>query len=605
MQFFHLPTEIIRLILSNLNKNDTNNLCQVSKASYDRVAPILYHSVVLKHGDFHASRSITAFLERPERSQVLHYITELCVTCDFESENETTYHTTNPAPDISDLLRLLKNGQLRTFSWHLGTCIPRDIFRSSGYLNLHQKNIRSISLITHTRRSTDCVKNGNPLYFGGFEALESLSWIGIRNPEDTSELRSSLAHLCGQLINLHLDAVYITLPRVYGRSVPDITLFDQQLARLETLSLGAFPIGSRELIQSFNVRQLRSLKLRSCHWCDDFFRYLSEDKQSVNLKCFEFQCPESIEVGEEKIVSKFLKSFTGLEELYLSFAGAIDPLPLWSAALHHSSSLRGMVYQIRGPAPEEFDLPRHMEVDLYDMHIVHQRNWSVLRNCLGALELQWLGLCCSLFYLQPLVEPYRTKDTLKVLHIRQSGRDIRRRGSMWFSTTEPIQNRSETSLLKLMNPVSRDFIYWVFGPSGIHSLQLLAFGDFSSGGRFSSHNLILCRRDLVTDGGLPCRLLDPDLERARGVLLSSAIWSFLEACPTDPLSFPYYEDVWNDPTEEQMFLDDYSEDDEFYEDDEDDDDDDDDEDDDDDYSDEDYKYDIGEMINRIQRAGFY
>lgn len=40
-----------------------------------------------------------------------------------------------------------------------------------------------------------------------------------------------------------------------------------------------------------------------------------------------------------------------------------------------------------------------------------------------------------------------------------------------------------------------DFAQWVFGPTGIRSLRLLAYGDFSYEGRFGNRALLLCRRD--------------------------------------------------------------------------------------------------------------
>lgn len=38
------------------------------------------------------------------------------------------------------------------------------------------------------------------------------------------------------------------------------------------------------------------------------------------------------------------------------------------------------------------------------------------------------------------------------------------------------------------------FANWAFGPNGLPTLQVLAFGDFSYDGRFHIHNKLFCRR---------------------------------------------------------------------------------------------------------------
>jgi len=90
----------------------------------------------------------------------------------------------------------------------------------------------------------------------------------------------------------------------------------------------------------------------------------------------------------------------------------------------------------------------------------------------------------------------------------------------------------------------REFANWAFGPNGLPTLKLLAFGDFSYKGRFDDHNKLLCRhiqsiRDLENDTSQQgedelilrfrpvrgndrelCDLIDRNAE-------------FLEACPTE------------------------------------------------------------------------
>ncbi|KAH8744519.1 hypothetical protein F5882DRAFT_313130, partial [Hyaloscypha sp. PMI_1271] len=42
------------------------------------------------------------------------------------------------------------------------------------------------------------------------------------------------------------------------------------------------------------------------------------------------------------------------------------------------------------------------------------------------------------------------------------------------------------------------FINWAFGPRGLPTLEVLAFGDFSHVGPFDVHNKLLCRHTRST-----------------------------------------------------------------------------------------------------------
>lgn len=90
------------------------------------------------------------------------------------------------------------------------------------------------------------------------------------------------------------------------------------------------------------------------------------------------------------------------------------------------------------------------------------------------------------------------------------------------------------------------FAIWAFGPEGIQSLKVLAYGDFSYQGRHRSTNAILCRNEwkfpkptgyIVTGkeenteiSFRPIR--DSDIEMMEMVHENM---DFLEACPVDPI----------------------------------------------------------------------
>lgn len=58
----------------------------------------------------------------------------------------------------------------------------------------------------------------------------------------------------------------------------------------------------------------------------------------------------------------------------------------------------------------------------------------------------------------------------------------------------------EERLYRVEGPFKK-LAQWVFGPNGIRSLRLLAYGDFSEDGRFQSSTLLLCRRDPLREDG--------------------------------------------------------------------------------------------------------
>ena len=119
------------------------------------------------------------------------------------------------------------------------------------------------------------------------------------------------------------------------------------------------------------------------------------------------------------------------------------------------------------------------------------------------------------------MEPFSRKDCLKVLHVRQSGWDIEEDGS-WAL---------EDDLLDLRDDF-REFADWVFGVSGILSLRILAYGDFSCYGWFKDNCFFLCRAR-SSDSEARYHLYDPKVEKDTELEnLLDKHEGFLRACPT-------------------------------------------------------------------------
>lgn len=192
---------------------------------------------------------------------------------------------------------------------------------------------------------------------------------------------------------------------------------------------------------------------------------------------------------------------------------------------------------------------------------------------------------------KPLLLPYRSRASLKLLHIRQSASDLKYYAS-WFGygdmnfaemssdTTDDDPPEGEQQNEEESNPDSedsvaysgmdsgppspisdaedaapgpdndenasvaesglweapkfrpelRDFAGWAFGPHGIPSLQVIALGDYAHGGRATWNNFFLCR---CTEEGKRFRYLadyEPMAQEIRKEYRDT-----LEACPVEPL----------------------------------------------------------------------
>ncbi|KAI1327190.1 hypothetical protein F5Y16DRAFT_421045 [Xylariaceae sp. FL0255] len=573
MELLALPSEILRLILRQLiRKGDLKAFCEVSKAAYQHTVPVLCESVVLKQkeGDLYLpNHTITTFLARPEPSHLLRHIRELCITSDFKqylsgsrccscpdddadvewsgSDNEfKLVSDSHPVPNILNLLESLNEGQLQSFSWDLGTCVPHDIFSSRGPLTHFQKNIKSISLVTAAHHANDGYFGVNDtIDLSHFEALEHLSWTGFGHLDDYVRLEEIFDQCSQQLVSLHLDGldVFRNDPFKNGQDTLPTFLPDSRPVQLKRLSLGGLHLeGPEKIIESLNFFQLQSLKIRSCFGWGHFLQTLSRQPKAVNLKKFAITALPSADIWEDhpenytaRIIADFLESFTGLEELAVSLEGWPRMAALISkAALHHSKSLRRMVFHLASTNGAGEELIGEKNPDM-----LRTFAWPALQTRIDRWDLECLGVSCTPKYLPILLRPLCQKNTLKILHVRQSGQDIERDGSVCLRRPVPVGSYQSNDILNLTTPAFHDLVYWAFGPSGIASLQTIAFGDFSCRGRFTSHNLILNRAgapaivgQTLIDGELSCLVLDPRLECCG---LSDVVCEFLEACPREPL----------------------------------------------------------------------
>jgi hypothetical protein len=191
-----------------------------------------------------------------------------------------------------------------------------------------------------------------------------------------------------------------------------------------------------------------------------------------------------------------------------------------------------------------------------------------------------------------ILQPFTKKQTLKVVHVRQSGLDGDTSWGIWrtFDATasdsdldefedekedeedgeeedkwvyealelEPHQDRSSNHSQLVRNwqrEPGMDLMYkprptqdlhffanWAFGPTGIQSLSVIAFGDFSYNERYASENVFLCRnelqdkRDVGAHQRYNYRQITSSDHSAWGLVEKHR--NALEACPTSSLFSP-------------------------------------------------------------------
>lgn len=130
----------------------------------------------------------------------------------------------------------------------------------------------------------------------------------------------------------------------------------------------------------------------------------------------------------------------------------------------------------------------------------------------------------ELIFLQDLVlDTMKNNGSLRILHIRQSGVDIKHNGSwgqdvdmarkFWDFDDPDFEGSKKSSAPKVRageedyRPLAACDLYChldasfeqlgqkAFGPDGIASLELLVYGDFSHDGRYARNNMVFVRNE--------------------------------------------------------------------------------------------------------------
>ncbi|KID60053.1 hypothetical protein MBR_10470, partial [Metarhizium brunneum ARSEF 3297] len=464
------------------DKRDLKSLCEASKALYVLAAAHLYgtHEVLLRAPDEHYldEVEVEGLLRAAERSSdLLARVTNLRISAPFSERlrlrcvhddvDDEEVHMTMDHDDngqdrsslqllgsrILPILQKLQDGRLQKSSWDMGVCVPQQLLGQGGYVLTHQNRIQHLRLVT----DANCALNSQSpaLALQGLKSLKYISWTGLRTYSDFIALGLALRQNAHHLEALQLDFIDWELVKEHWDEMDDdIADFFRFILRvrpqstklrfpaMENLSLSGLDLTSHScgVAYAVNTASLRSITIRRCPGWELFLQRLIEPNYALNITSLEIYQPVglmAVAENEEEVLRNFLESISGLESLYLSLPSPTDTKALWRTAVRHKATLRRFIYHARSVNLDDESELFEEEMDLNDMALLSDSFLAHLRsqspNPLGELYLECIGLACDPRRLKEVIEPLSHKGSLQVLHIRQSGPDIRKYGSLVFS----------------------------------------------------------------------------------------------------------------------------------------------------------------------------
>ncbi|KAK4208990.1 hypothetical protein QBC37DRAFT_404754 [Rhypophila decipiens] len=686
-----LPPEIMEMISRSLtSKQDLKALALVSRAVHRGVQRTLWASLDLwtiqEKELWHLNwkpvfhRGLPALVYPAELSFNSDFSITQGERCphwrDHEDPPDSTVRASSRfeclARTVQSIVENLPPRRLRKFTWGLGTCIPGNILGRKGILERQQPHLTSLDLTT----AGDCLLD-DEIDLSSFRNLRELRWRGPRFDDfdaiadvlrinrqhltkveldfvDWNKLRDHLAFEPDAEIDLFEG---LLVDNFFHRSILGIelhTVIDKPIfPSLVSLSLSSVPLLGRTA-RAFDFSTLESLTLRKCRNWDRFLDEIPKLGVPIRLKCFEVHqqydpqaATTATPTPEHAALLRFITSFAGLEDLYLSLVSPIDTLELWEMAVKsHGSTLKRFTHHLCGTVsnssigtPGSHIVP-HI-YDIPDFDLAPRLGKLTRENPLSNIcHPESIGLTCIPEVLGPIFSSFarnrQATNSLKLIHVRQSIPHAGACGN-WTGTGDPrwypmillpdsyhgnphttdrypiplsaslygkapgleqevewaeesdqigrlaikgprlpedeeteskdnnIKPASSMNVSRLRASGLRDaplrFADWAFGPNGIPSLDVIAFGDFGHG-RWESNgwgNLFLIRNKKIgepgADGGTraanggdnfsvfwPCGKQLGDWSKTAASDLIERNRRFLEACPME--SLVDYDESW-------------------------------------------------------------
>ncbi|KAH9204561.1 hypothetical protein DL95DRAFT_529207 [Leptodontidium sp. 2 PMI_412] len=510
---------------------------------------------------------------------------------------------------LMPLFEQLREESLRKYSWEMGTCVPLEILGERGYITNKQTSIESISLITGGACPIN-TDGENPINLSAFRSLRHISWTGLQSSKEFDALSRALKNNSEGLRELRLDFVNWSEEDSFDSDASQNFIASQVLKlsadqcgimfpALEALSLSDISLENAQkgIAYAFNFHELSSLTLHHCSGSEEFLTEVIGSGQTIRLSSLEVVWgPSDHDIDMCATLSSFLGAFQGLKDLFVSLPGPVDTLELWRSIIHHKSTLTRFVCHQRSVDLHDDSPHFEEEIDLLDLSLLPEDRAELDRSESGhpfaALNLESIGLGCVPQHLS-ILAPFITSPTLKILHIRKSGVDMeghkrRSRGTSFWdldsdedsstdeelginldldmtgsngSSNESTSNSGkppnsthstasldsfDTAEIQCLPTELREFTNWAFGPHGLPTLEVLAFGDFSYDGRFDVRNKLFCRHTRSTrypGDGTSQQIHDKLVLTFRPVRENDwKLWDlidrnteFLKACPTDSI----------------------------------------------------------------------
>ncbi|KAF5649374.1 potassium channel beta subunit [Fusarium sp. NRRL 52700] len=464
---------------------------------------------------------------------------------------------------ILSLLEKCEKGQLASFSWDLGTCIPTPILGNDGIVTRQQSTLSTLKLTTYpfcqSRKSRE-----RKIDLSAFHHVLNLSWRGPGS-DNLGAFATGLKNNKARLETLELDLLDWThLRKALGyrnddesvrrmrardyvnKTIPGLDIQSPNITfpNLHTLVLIHVPL-TAVLVQSINFEILRSLTIRSCPQWYDFVLAIAWRRMPLRLKKLELQeswpkndaATDEFEDGDP---SEFLlEFFQGLEELYLDQVGDMLSKYTWESACYHSSTLKRFVNHSRF-----YDEDLDVWTELPDMMINERdkKRWwdDPTSSPLYNLDLDFIGLSCEPIHLLDVLNPFSRKDYLKVVHVRPSRKNMEYTWS-WriiaIIDDEPVDNalavdNADDPTNEYLEPMFWAFVEWAFSYKGIKSLEYIVFGDYGRPERTSRGNVLICREGY---GSEDFHIIRESCSSPKWDYIKKEYGDALRSCPSDPL----------------------------------------------------------------------
>ncbi|OJI82968.1 hypothetical protein ASPTUDRAFT_191444 [Aspergillus tubingensis CBS 134.48] len=497
-----LPPEVLLIALEYITRHDLNNICRVSKHLYAIAVPLLYKSVTLtsdRHGISETWHHVDSLLRAPAFPvDSLAHMRDIEIQenrfwpwwgCHhsytiLEQDDPDDYKEARIRRDeirylSSKLLHVFSRcpaDRLQRFSWNIGTCLPSKFLGDSGYLILNQRKLVAI----HLRTGNCCPAGGSDILLSKFACLRTISWPDLCYEHHVRQLCLALKSNAFHLTRMNLgvadissDEVTQSIQSMLAKEILD--MHDWRTAfRFPVLQYLSFhhmdltPI-SHVLSSIFNISSLQSLSLRLCTSWEYALLNLTNSGSRIALKSLTLMTyTERTEEDSILAIPAFLKSFEGLEELYIFVTGSISPVPVWRSVFTHKKTLRKLVFQqinIDAYQSEEDGLYSGATGFLEQLAGADQ-NPSVSPN------LVFLGTSSNDFNtLKFILTSPGIKANIRVLHLR--------RCKECYDQSDLINSDCLDDIINNKLPSFRQFLAWAFGPEGPPELQAVghcAFG---------------------------------------------------------------------------------------------------------------------------------